>query len=192
MKIGILGWGSLLTEQGELEIENNKWNNDGPHVPIEFARISKDKRLTLVIHPAFDEVQSYYAVSTFTKLDAAISNLALREKTEKKLDNIAYINFNSGEIRSKKLQDELKKKFSIWNLNKNLDALIWTDLDENFKASIDQPYSLEASIKHLKSLTPPEFEKAKNYILNAPNQTITKYRKALVDFINNEKASLKK
>jgi hypothetical protein len=184
MKIGILGWGSLLAEQKELEIENNKWYNDGPFVPIEFARISKDKRLTLVIHPAFDEVQTYYAVSTFTKLDAAIANLALREKTEKKLENIADINFNSGEIRSKKLQDELKKNFSIWNLNKNLDALIWTDLDENFKASMGQPFSLEASIKHLKSLTQPEFEEAKNYILKAPNQTLTKHRKALTDFVN--------
>jgi hypothetical protein len=184
MKIGILGWGSLLTERKELEIENTKWYNDGPFVPIEFARISKDKRLTLVIHPAFDEVQTYYAVSIFTKLDAAIANLALREKTEKKLENVAYINFNSGEIRSKKLQDELKKKISIWNLNKNLDALIWTDLDENFKASINQPFSLEASIRHLKSLNRHEFEVAKNYILKAPDQTITKHRNALTDFVN--------
>ena len=46
MKIAVLGWGSLIWDPKELDA-NNEWNNDGPFLPIEFARISNNGRLTL-------------------------------------------------------------------------------------------------------------------------------------------------
>jgi hypothetical protein len=188
MKIGILGWGSLHYDKRELKIVDDKWYLDGPVLPIEFARISsKSKKLTLVISPAFDEVRSYYAISTLNDLEAAITNLAEREETG--VNNIGHINFKTGVIKTKKMETELKKSLAIWNMQHNLDALIWTDLNENFKASINTPFSLEASLKYLEDLPKDEFERAASYILKAPLQTTTKHRPALTDFIKKRKLS---
>jgi hypothetical protein len=181
MKVGIIAWGSLITNSDELLIIHNAWASDGPMLPIEFARISKDKRITLVIYPPFEEVKTYCNVSTFENLDNAIENLAKREKT--KIENIGFINFQTGEIKSNKIPSELKRTFSIWNINRDFDALIWTDLDENFKVKMNRPFSLEASIEHLKSLSKSEFELAKNYILSTPENTQTRHRKALTEFL---------
>ena len=48
MKIAILGWGSLVWNPRNLSIINSAWHPDGVLLPIEFARISRDGRLTLV------------------------------------------------------------------------------------------------------------------------------------------------
>ena len=183
MKIGILAWGSLIKNNGVLSIKNDNWFSDGPMLPIEFARISTDNRITLVIFPPFEEVTTYYNISSFNELELAKENLAKREGTT--LSNIGSINFKTGEVFSKKIPAELKKTFSIWNFNRDFDALIWTDLDENFKTKMKRPFSLEASIVHLKSLSTEEFERAKNYILSTPENTKTRHRKTLTDFLNN-------
>jgi hypothetical protein len=48
MKIVILGWGSLIWDPRDLP-HQEPWLDDGPKLPLEFSRISKDRRLTLVI-----------------------------------------------------------------------------------------------------------------------------------------------
>lgn len=48
MNITILGWGSLIWDQRDLPISGD-WQLGGPALPIEFSRISRDGRLTLVI-----------------------------------------------------------------------------------------------------------------------------------------------
>lgn len=81
MKIIILGWGSLIWCPGGLRIKT-RWHGDGPSLPIEFARISQDDRLTLVIQPGSAGQSTYWAVSEFTDLKEARQNLKTREKTK--------------------------------------------------------------------------------------------------------------
>jgi 1-acyl-sn-glycerol-3-phosphate acyltransferase len=50
MRIAVLGWGSLIWSPGNLKIDR-EWHEDGPFLPIEFARVSQDGRLTLVLFP---------------------------------------------------------------------------------------------------------------------------------------------
>lgn len=183
MKIGVIAWGSLVYDKKDLKIKNDEWFNDGPELPIEFARISKNNRLTLVIYPAFDKVRTYYSFSSIDNLEDAIKNLAEREGTN--TNNIGSINFKTGELKSKKMEVELKKNLSIWNIAKNLDAMIWTDLGENFMDKLKIPFSLEASIKHLESLSKEDFILAKDYIIKAPIQTQTRNRMTLLNFIIN-------
>lgn len=53
----VLGKGSLIWNQGQLKLHTrHDWQEDGPHLPIEFALISSRDRLTLdrkkgVAHP---------------------------------------------------------------------------------------------------------------------------------------------
>jgi hypothetical protein len=84
MKIAILGWGSLIWNPYGLNFDKTiDWQTDRPILPIEFARISKDGRLTLVITENGTKVQTLYAVLTYKTLAKAISNLAIRESSRK-------------------------------------------------------------------------------------------------------------
>ncbi len=80
MKTAILGWGSLLWQPKDLQFDKEiGWSENGPMLPIEFARISKDGRLTLVITKDVKEVKTYFAISNYKTLEEAVLNLAVRE-----------------------------------------------------------------------------------------------------------------
>ena len=78
MKIAILGWGSLIWLPKDLNFDTNSgWKENGPVLPIEFARISQDGRLTLVITPNGTEVTTLYSVSSFDSLDLATQRIKI-------------------------------------------------------------------------------------------------------------------
>jgi hypothetical protein len=78
MSIAVLGWGSLIWSGGNLGIKT-KWRSDGPVLPIEFARVSQDNRLTLVIQPGSADQPTYWALSQFSTVSQACENLRARE-----------------------------------------------------------------------------------------------------------------
>ena len=64
MKIAVIGWGSLIWSKRDLEIEGDWIIGGGPVLPLEFSRVSKDGRLTLVIdHTNGVAVTTSYAIS---------------------------------------------------------------------------------------------------------------------------------
>ena len=87
MKIACLGWGSLVWDPRSLHVRSY-WFADGPLLPIEFARESKDGRVTLVITPSSPPVRSLWALSSLDSVDAAKADLVLRE--EIKEENVRY------------------------------------------------------------------------------------------------------
>jgi len=48
VKIAVIAWGSLVWDPRDLDIEP-EWREDGPLLPVEFARFSGRERLTLVL-----------------------------------------------------------------------------------------------------------------------------------------------
>lgn len=81
MSIAILGWGSLCWDPRDLAI-TGEWIFDGPMLPVEFARISGGKRITLVIKNGFEPVNTLYVISSLQDLDEAGENLRRREVRE--------------------------------------------------------------------------------------------------------------
>ncbi|HRA74301.1 MAG TPA: hypothetical protein PLB11_15930, partial [Flavobacterium sp.] len=128
MKIAILGWGSLLWQPKDLQFDKEiGWSENGPMLPIEFARISKDGRLTLVITKDIKEVKIYFAISNYKTLEEAVLNLAVREGSGRE-------QIGSYDKSEKTFSTEVffEKNILEWINNTDIDAVIWTNLGEKW------------------------------------------------------------
>jgi len=185
MRIAILGWGSLIWDSRSLKIDgsigNNGWYSDGPYLPIEFARISNDGRLTLVIRNGVKDQQVLYSISLYKDLDEAVLDLAVREgcgknkigKYLKEKNEVTPINF----IHKEKIANWIEPKQEI-------DAVIWTNLSSSFKDKIGLDLSETNAVNYLTHLTVEVQAKAEEYIRKAPVQIDTKIRNEIEDKLN--------
>jgi hypothetical protein len=180
MKIAILGWGSLIWNPKNLEIDKtigkNGWQDDGPMLPIEFARISKDGRLTLVIVPGEKKVQTLYAISKFGELDHAVLDLAVREGCgrnkigcyNKSENNFFHDNFTC------------KNNIESWiNSKEDIDAVIWTNLSKRFFDKIGMEWNENNVVNYLNTLPVDIKVRAEEYIRKAPAIVNTPIREAI-------------
>jgi len=169
MKIAILGWGSLVWNPENLEIDKtqgqNGWFPDGPMLPVEFARISKGPRLTLVIRPESELVQTLYAISTKDNLHQAILNLSKRENC--KIESIGYFDRTENSFSNPNFQ--FIRNIIDWIEVKNeIEAVIWTDLPENFQEKTGNSLNEENAISYINGLLLAEQAAAESYIRRAP------------------------
>lgn len=182
MRIGILGWGSLIWHTGSLKTDG-QWRGNGAYLPIEFSRISSARHLTLVIDEENGKrIKTYWTVSLFSELSDAIENLRSREGEGVKSDQIGFlvsgrINRSLASERSRCRVSGILPEVQYWLDQKDLDAVIWTDLEPNFEQKLGKPFSIDTAVNHLRSLNEPAFNKAQEYFQNAPPQTETSLRK---------------
>lgn len=182
MKIAILGWGSLVYDPRDLEI-TAPFELTGPNLPVEFCRISNNRRLTLIIDESFGTLcQSYAAVSAAGDIAAAIENLRLR----KEMPSGASVGFVDVRAQTRspvatKLHPHATETIADWTLNNGYDATIWTALDRHFDRFAHEPFSVNAAMRFLESLEqndPEAFTRALAYIRRAPPATQTPLREA--------------
>jgi len=184
MKIAILGWGSLVWNPGNLEIDmtvgQKGWFDDGPILSIEFARISQDGRLTLVIDPEGKEVQVLYSISLLEELDHAILNLAVREGCGKNM--IGHFLKEDNELFPSDFQ--FGQAIQHWiEANETIDAVIWTNLPSKLwyknedRSKIDVPKN--GFIEYLRKMPPNKQVFAEEYIRKAPISVDTLIRNAI-------------
>jgi hypothetical protein len=79
-RIAVVGWGSLIWDPRQLPLVS-PWHPDGPELPVEFARVSRDGRLTLSLCEGAADVRTLWAVMSCGTLDEARQHLAGRERT---------------------------------------------------------------------------------------------------------------
>lgn len=173
MKIACLGWGSLVWDPRSLHVRS-VWFGDGPLLPIEFARESKDKRVTLVITPGSPLVRSLWALSSLDSVDAAKDDLALRE--EIKDENIQ---FSIGVWQQAgQAQADIDPEIVQWATRLNLDAVIWTKLKPRFDEQ-ERVATEEEVITHLHALSHEQRANAERYVRMTPRQIDTPYRRRM-------------
>jgi hypothetical protein len=184
VKCAVLGWGSLIWNPGELKTAA-PFAPNGPLLPIEFCRISKDGRLTLAIDETFGDVcTTYSAPSAFADLDAAIENLRKREGTI--ASEIGFVEPAAGRQSDAAMErhPQVVATIGAWAEASGYDAAIWTALASNFDESGKggEPFSVTAAIRYLEALNakdPAAFRRAWDYINKAPAEVETPVRDAV-------------
>lgn len=177
MKICILGWGSLVWDPRGLKT-TGPWFPDGPMLPIEFARISQDGRLTLVIKQNHQIVPTLYTISSHTILQSAISNLQDREGSPTE-NNIGCFNFTNNLFSARPANTFLREILIDWNKQKRLDAVIWSDFSPKFQTVTGLPLQIENVISYLEGLSLETKNEALKYISNTPAQIKTGFRQQI-------------
>ncbi|WP_298541895.1 hypothetical protein [uncultured Aquimarina sp.] len=175
MKIAVLAWGSLIWNPQTLKI-NKDWNEDGPMLPIEFARISNNGRLTLVIKPNSKAVQVLWTLMDLDNLEEARINLQKREETPS-VERIGFVSLINSTKSSK--YEGISEVITKWAMEKKLDAVIWTDLGVKFKDKLNKEFNPNNVLNYLKNLPSDKKVKAKEYIIKAPKQIRTEIREVI-------------
>jgi hypothetical protein len=181
VKIAIIAWGSLCWDPRDLSIISENWFKDGPELPVEFARISSDGRLTLVVKPNWDKVKTLYAVSSFDNLKDAIENLRVREGTTD--TNIGYYNFLTSEHRMGRAENEMTENLFRWKTTHDAEAVIWTDLSPNFSLKRNVAFNLTNIGEYFKELPPEGLRIAREYVVRTPGQINTRFRTEIEQII---------
>jgi hypothetical protein len=181
VEIAVIGWGSLIWCSGSLRIKT-KWRTDGPVLPIEFARVSEDDRLTLVIHPGSAPQPTYWALSELDELKAARRNLKKREGCS--LTAIHYFPLDND---SPSIPPEVEAELVAWlPKHKGAESVIWTALETNWEDKFDKrAFSVDEAVRYLDKLDEERkqakatFDRAKEYVQNAPPSIQTEVRRLM-------------
>ena len=180
-RIACLAWGSLVWDAGEHPLPlRTEWRNDGPELPIEFARISESRNgaLTLVLFPKVTPSKTLWSEMESESIYEASKLLSRRERTS--IKNIGYWQ-KTGEFESPVIP-MLPNDISKWALNRDLEGVIWTALPSNFFERLKKPLTPVNAVEYLRSLTDSEgFLKAEEYFRKAPMQIKTEVRRLVQD-----------
>ena len=169
--IACLGWGSLTWDPRGLPIQRY-WFEDGPLVPVEFARQSRDGRLTLVILDGARLIRSFWALMDAQCEVDAREHLREREGILKRNAEEHVGSWPSGttsEIAG--LED--------WARSKNLDAVVWTALPPQLDTAKGVvPMEVEV-MNYVRGLTGAKRRVTEQYVRRTPRQIDTAFRRLM-------------
>jgi hypothetical protein len=173
MRIIVLAWGSVVWDRRNLAIAGN-FEPIGPRLPVEFCRVSRDGRLTLVIDESDGaECPTYAAPSVFDDLGRAIDNLWIREGSgverppKNILENgrIGFVDLvgpNGQSAKATERHPGAVAEIAAWVQANGFDAAIWTALGGNFDEpdNAGEPFSVDAAIRYLEARDALTLQKA--------------------------------
>ena len=172
MRIAAIAWGSLVWRPGELQTRG-RWRRDGPPLPVEFARRSKDGRLTLVLQASAAEQRTYWVLSKMDSLDAALENLRQREGTTP-----ANIHWARGEQGDRQAGNDIDGRVRLWLEERaDVDAAIWTGLPPT--SPLDGANTVAEAVAYLEQLEGELLERAREYVVKTPAQIQTAVRREM-------------
>lgn len=175
--IVFLGWGSLIWNPGDLPI-TGAWRLGGPSLPIEFSRISSNKRLTLVIDAVNGpELGTRFVQSSRQAVEEAVTDLQAREDMPTAA-RIGFVDRCTG--RKAGRLPTILQRVEAWAERNAVDAVIWTDLPSNFHEKSGKRFTPETAAAYLQSLAGEQREKAIEYIRRAPPEIDTPARRLFI------------
>ncbi|MDW8478601.1 MAG: hypothetical protein RML12_00290 [Xanthomonadales bacterium] len=182
MRIACLAWGSLVWDPRELPVLR-PWRTDGPAVPVEFARVSRDGRLTLVIVPQAQPQPALWSLFDLAALEAWRGKAAPAETLEAALQALrereGTVRRHIGCWRSGSPDPPALAGLGDWAKARDLDAVLWTALPPKFAGEDGRVPSAEEAVEYLARLEGEARERAERYVRQAPAQIDTAYRRAI-------------
>jgi len=182
-EIVVLGWGSLIWDPRNLILRDGKWHDDGPSLPVEFSRVSRDRRLTLALTRGAELVRTFWSYMGTDSVGEAVWSLAHREGA--KPEEVGYLDLECGDHWCRTVDEHLgtmKGWVEEQSDNGNeIDVVIWTDLKPNFEKKVRKKLNGENAVEYLKGLRPEMKDRAREYIEKAPEQVQTRIRAAITD-----------
>lgn len=172
LAIACIGWGSLVWEPRTLPLRS-AWFEDGPWLPIEFARQSANGRITLVICGVEHRVRAYWSFMAATDIESAKTVFAAREGIKRQN---AGRHVGCWEAASGRSQGSAAPAISEWAQEKKLDAVLWANLPIGFIGRRGKVPSAEEILDYLRRLPPVPSKLAEEYVRKTPPQIETQYR----------------
>jgi hypothetical protein len=122
-------------------------------------------------------VPTRFALSAFGDTQAAVRDLQLREgaPTAKGIGVIDRSRTCSNG-HALKSHPQTAEQISQWAQQNDIDTVIWTAIGPRFIERTGTPFSVDAAIHYLVSLTEPTKAMALEYIRNAPADVLTPVR----------------
>lgn len=171
MRIAVIGWGSLIWDPQDLAIDD-RWRPDGPMLPVEFARVSKGKRLTLVLVDGAPLQQTLWAISRKPTLAEAVTDLVKREGTTD--SNIGRWPCTD---RFDIFEKSMASIMAAWAQERKVDAAVWTALGPKKPNGEIGLATDDELINYLRTLAERgDDAAAKEYVEKAPTQIKTPLR----------------
>jgi hypothetical protein len=181
--IACIGWGSLVWEPRTLPCAE-EWRNDGPLLPVEFARESGDqpetRRITLLICESAQPVPTCWTQLRVDTIGDARKALAVREyeKASRQWTD-KYIGFCELETGAQSGREA--ETIAAWAARGGLRGAVWTDLPCGFRDKRGTMLSADEVIAYLSGLDGPACDGAEKYVRRAPAQVATQYRQQIVE-----------
>jgi hypothetical protein len=173
MTIVCLGWGSLIWRRENLPVVE-PWHQDGPNLPLEFARQSDNGRITLVIAAGAQVCTVLWARLEVDTLEGAKSALSMREGPGVNLTRVAYWSRTDASPCAE------ADAVGAWALAKrDIEAVVWTALGPRFRGEAGRVPDEKEVVAYLSELKGRVRDDAEKYIRCAPVQIRTKHRKAI-------------
>ena len=148
----------------------SEWFDDGPLVPVEFARQSGGGRITLVVEWTARSVRVLWALLDTTCQEEACRRLAKREGIKRKISE------HVGQWRQGRT--EPIAGIEEWAIARDLDVVVWTVLPAKFR-DVERTPRMEEVITYLRNLRGTERDAAEEYVRRTPQQVDTEYRRGI-------------
>jgi len=174
-RIACLGWGSLIWKQEKLPVHSG-WDEDGPELPVEFARQSKrDKKISLVICESSPRVRTFWALLNVVDMRAAKEALAEREGIRNA--NARTVGFWDAATGSAQGMENVA--IADWAASRNLAGVVWTSLSCGFADRRGVMPRGEEIVSYLRTLEGTDLAVAREYVCKTRPQIDTPYRRLI-------------
>jgi hypothetical protein len=172
--IACIGWGSLIWHRRNLDVDG-EWRADGPALPVEFARQSRDGRITLVLVRGFAPVPTLW--SGFNSGDLATARESLRQR--ERIPRTRAADFIACWRRGENPASEPDAAISAWAAGTELEAVVWTNLPPKFGGTDGRVPTENEVVAYLQTLQDETRAAAEQYVRRAPRQIATAYRRGI-------------
>lgn len=176
MKIVCLGWGSLIWKAAELPVAS-EWFEDGPRLPIEFAREGDSGELATVICAGVADVQVLWAALAVETLDEAREALRAREGVPREQPECIG-SWPRGP------QSPFQQRIAAWAAEQGVDAVVWTALPPRSGGLNQRMPTVEQALDYLRKLDHERQAHARDYIRRTPVAIDTEYRRVIARTFN--------